>query len=402
MGAPVLIKGGYLFPADIRADVLIRNGVIDTVAQDIDPAQSQAKVIDAAGCIVIPGLVEAHCHLDKTLWSGPWLAERSASTIAERIALKARNAEHGLPSLAYADALLRRMAALGTTHIRTHTDVDPEVGLRGIELIQEVADRAADLVAVEQVAFPQSGVAKAPGTHELLRQAARMPGVAAIGGVDPAGYDGDPHVQLRAIFEVADEAGCKIDIHLHDYGTLGAWELELIAQYTKTLGMQDRVTVSHAFALSTVEPAQQQRLIETLAEQKISIITALPYDRPLLPTHRLLEAGVAYGMGNDNIDDLWSAFGSGDMLERAWLLAYRSEWRKDALIRTALEIATLGNAAVLQLDRYGIAPGCKADLVIARARTPGELVVKRPLERWVIKNGVVVHQPAASAAGAVI
>jgi cytosine deaminase len=218
-----------------------------------------------------------------------------------------------------------------------------------------------------------------------------MQGVVAIGGVDPAGYDGDPHAQLRAIFGVADEAGCKIDIHLHDPGTLGAWELELIAQYTKTHGMQGRVTISHAFALSTVEPALQQRLIETLVEQKISIITALPYDRPLLPTTSLLKAGVPLGLGNDNIDDLWSAFGTGDMLERAWLLAYRSEWRKDALIRTALDVATAGSASALQLDRYGVSPGCKADLVIARARTPGELVVKRPRQRWVIKNGVVIH-----------
>lgn len=399
MSKSVLIKNGYIFPSDIRADMLIRNGAIDAVAQSIDPAQSQAEIIDATDCIVIPGLIEAHCHLDKTLWSGPWLAERSASTIAERIALKERNTQYGLPNAAYADNLLRRMISLGTTHIRTHTDVDPEVGLRGIELIQEVADNAAGLVSVEQVAFPQSGVAKAPGTHELLRKAARMQGVVAIGGVDPAGYDGDPHVQLRAIFEVADEADCKIDIHLHDPGTLGAWELELIAQYTKTLGMQNRVTVSHAFALSTVEPALQQRLIETLAEHRISIITALPYDRPLLPTHMLQQAGIALGMGNDNIDDLWSAFGSGDMLERAWLLAYRSEWRKDALIRTALEVATTGSAEVLQLDGYGVSPGCKADLVIAPARTPGELVVKRPAQRWVIKNGVVVHRPASSAIG---
>ena len=397
MSKSILIKNGYIFPSDIRADMLMRDGVIDTVAQSIDPtsAPAPAEVIDATGCIVIPGLIEAHCHLDKTLWSGPWLAERSASTIAERIALKDRNAEYGLPSATYADALLRQMASLGTTHIRTHTDVDPEVGLRGIELIQEVADNAADLVSVEQVAFPQSGIVKAPGTHELLRKAARMPGVVAIGGVDPAGYDGDPHGQLRAIFEIACEAGCKIDIHLHDAGTLGAWELELIAQYTKTFDMQNRVAVSHAFALSTVEPALQQRLVETLAERQIAIITALPYDRPLLPTNMLREAGVALGMGNDNIDDLWSAFGTGDILERAWLLAYRSEWRKDALIRTALEVATAGSASVLQLDRYGVSPGCKADLVIAPARTPGELVVKRPRQRWVIKNGAVVHRPEA-------
>ena len=38
------------------------------------------------------------------------------------------------------------------------------------------------------------------------------------------------------------------------------------------------------------------------------------------------------GLGQDGIRDFWSPYGNGDMLERAWQLAFRAPWScgKDA------------------------------------------------------------------------
>lgn len=88
--------------------------------------------------------------------------------------------------------------------MRTHTDVDPEIGLRGVETVQAAADAVQGKVAVEQVAFPQSGVARSPGTLRLLRQAVEELGARAVGGIDPAGFDGDPREQLRGLFKTAE------------------------------------------------------------------------------------------------------------------------------------------------------------------------------------------------------
>jgi cytosine/creatinine deaminase len=80
---------------------------------------------------------------------------------------------------------------------------------------------------VEQVAFPQHGLLINPGTAELLEEALRT-GVETIGGIDPAGMDGDPVRHLDVVFDLAARYGAGVGLHLHDGGSLGVWELELI------------------------------------------------------------------------------------------------------------------------------------------------------------------------------
>ena len=75
-----------------------------------------------------------------------------------------------------------------------------------------------------------------PGTAELL-EAALASGVETIGGIDPAGVDRDPVRHLDVVFELAARYGARIDLHLHDGGTLGLWELELIVDRTRDTGL---------------------------------------------------------------------------------------------------------------------------------------------------------------------
>ncbi len=73
-----------------------------------------------------------------------------------------------------------------------------------------------------------------------------------MGGLDPAGIDGDPDGQLRAIFGLAENAGRGVDIHLHDKGALGAWQVRRIADYTEASGLSGRVMISHAYCLGMI------------------------------------------------------------------------------------------------------------------------------------------------------
>ena len=143
-------------------------------------------------------LVEAHCHLDKTLYGGPWVPHSAGDALADRIAndRRPRRARH--PERRPHHGAARAMVAAGTSHVRTHTDVDPEVGLRGVEVVASAAERLGGRIAVEQVAFPQHGLLTNPGTAELLEEALKE-GVETIGGIDPAGMDGDPvrHLDVR-------------------------------------------------------------------------------------------------------------------------------------------------------------------------------------------------------------
>lgn len=383
----VLLHGGQLWGLRMPADILVRDGRIERVAATIDaPA---ARSFDITGQLVLPGLVEAHCHLDKTLYGGPWVPHSADDTLAGRIGNDlGRRAELGVPSVERVAALLARMSAYGTTHVRTHTDIDPLVGLRGVEAVREAA--AGSPIDVRQVAFPQHGVLTNPGTADLL-EAALKSGVEAIGGLDPAGIDRDPVRHLDVIFGLAARYGTHLDIHLHDGGSLGAWELELITERTKVLGLAGRVAVSHAYALGQLDDAYQDRLIQGFAEAGVALVTAAVYSFPVPPIKKLRAAGVTVACGHDGIRDLWGPYGSGDMLERAMHVAYRSTFRGDEDIELALEAATVGGARMLGLDDYGLAPGDRADLVVVPASGPAEAVVVHPARTLVMKDGAVLH-----------
>jgi len=219
------------------------------------------------------------------------------------------------------------------------------------------------------------------------------PGPTWSAGSTPAGFDHRPVEHLDLVFAIAGRHGCGLDIHLHEGGELGAFTIDLILERTRALGLAGRVTISHAFALAEVPEPRLHRLVEGLADQRVSLTTVAPGNRPPLPLARLDAAGVAVGLGCDGIRDLWSPWGDGDVLGRAALLAWRAGARRDQDLAAALELATTGGAGVLGLDGYGLEPGCWADLTLVPAATVGEAVVAHPPRSLVLKRGRVVAGP---------
>jgi cytosine deaminase len=389
MSADVVLRGVRPMAAGGPVDVLVRGGVIERVAPGLVPPPG-ASVVDGRNGILLPGLVDAHMHLDKTFWGLPWRAHEAGPTTRERIENERRlRRELALPADEQAEGLARQAMSRGTLHIRSHVDVDTEVGLRNFEGVMTARSRLRDLVSIQVVAFPQSGVVTRPGTAELLEQAVKD-GAELIGGVDPTGIDGDAAGQLDVVFGIAGRHGAGVDIHLHDGGAEGAAQIRMIAERTRALGLAGKVAVSHAFCLGMVDERLLEGLVALLREQRIAIMTTAPGDRPTPPVRRLREAGVTVGAGSDGVRDAWTPLGNADMLERAMLVAYRNGFRADPLLHDALDITTRGNAGVLGLAGYGLEVGCRADLVVVPCETLGEIVAMRPPRALVISGGRVV------------
>jgi cytosine deaminase len=258
-----------------------------------------------------------------------------------------------------------------------------------VDAVRAGAKRLQGRIGVEQVAFPQHGLLINPGTAELLEEALKR-GVETIGGIDPAGMDGDPVRHLEIVFDLAARYGAGVDLHLHDGGSLGVWELELIAERTRDAGLGGRVTVSHAYGFCQADAGTQARVIERLTQVGVTLVTAAVYSFPVPPIKQLRAAGANVACGHDGICDLWGPYGSGDMLERAMHVAYRSTFRRDEDIELALEAATYGGARALGLEPYGLVAGAPADLVVVAARTAAEAVVTHPVRELVLKQGRVV------------
>lgn len=373
-----------------RVDVTLHDGRIAA----IDPHQPGVRApgenaLDCRGALVMPAFVDGHCHLDKTFLGAPWQPHRSAGSLRERIANeKVLRTQIGVPITERATALANRMVALGTGHVRSHVDIDPEAGLTGLHALLEVRAALADRISIQLVAFPQSGVVTAPGVADLLN-AALAEGADLIGGLDPAGFDGDVDGQLDVVFGLADRHGAGIDIHLHDPGTLGTGQLRAIAERTRTLGLGGKVTVSHAYALGQVDDDDVDRTATALAAAGVAILTNGPAGT-MPPVLRLRDHGVRVFAGSDNIRDAWWPYGTGDMLERATIIGLEGALMTDDELRYAASLITDSAAAALGLDDYGLSPGCRADLVVVDAGGVAEAVAAHPERRWVLHNGRVV------------
>ncbi|WP_084522503.1 amidohydrolase [Nocardia inohanensis] len=387
----LLLRGGRPWTPGqpvTTADILIRDGRIAAVGPHL--AGTAAETIDLGGALVLPGLVDTHCHLDKTMYGGPWVPNTGGRTLAGRIANgEGRRDELGLPSADYASNLLAAMVAGGTAHVRSHIDIDPEVGLRGVAAVRAAAERHRDRVDVQLVAFPQGGLMNRPGTGKLL-EAALADGVEVIGGLDPAGYDNDPTGQLDLLFGLAEKYGAGIDIHLHDRGALGAWQYDLIIERTRATGLAGRVTISHAYAMGELAETEQRRIAEDLAEAGVSMVTCAVGGAPVVPVRTMHEAGATLALGNDGIRDLWTPYGDGDMLRRVMTVAFRDRLVADPEIELALAAGTHGGAKVLGLDAYGLGVGSAADLFTVHAETPAAAVVSVPVRTLVMKRGRIV------------
>ncbi|MDP7650717.1 MAG: amidohydrolase family protein [Rhodospirillales bacterium] len=376
-----------------RVDIRVRDGAIAEVGPKLEASGGDSLLLDADGALVIPGLIDGHLHLDKTLLGLPWKPHPAGPTLSERIEAE-KHLRHALP-LSVEDRaanLIRRVLSNGTVHLRTHVDIDPEIGLENLYGVLSARERFKDFISIQIVAFPQSGVVSCPGTAALLDEAVEA-GADLVGGLDPAGIDGDPDGQLDAVFDIAERRGVGIDIHLHDRGELGTSELVLIAERTAAQGMGGRVTVSHGFCLGEVDEATFGRTAERLAESGVAILTHGPGSQAIPPINRLRAAGVTVFAGSDNIRDSWSPYGSGDMVERVMWIAYRSGFRTDQELAVAFELATIAAAKALGLDRYGLDVGCRADFVVLRGSTLGEAIVEHPRRSLVVKSGrVVAHE----------
>ena len=371
-------------------DLHLAGGTIAAIVPAGSPSATRAETLDCAGHLVSPSFVEGHIHLDKTLIGLPFIPHRAGGTVAARIeAEKSLRRELTLPVTERGGRLIEQIVRFGTGALRSHVDIDTEIGLEGLHALLALKSRYSALVDIEIVAFPQSGILRDPGTADLL-DAAMREGATLVGGLDPAGIDGDIGGHLDVVFEVAARHGAGVDIHLHDPGPLGAFELRDIAARTRAAGLDGRVAVSHAFALGAVEDAEFERTAEALARARVAIMTNGPGDGPMPPVRRLAAAGVTVFAGSDNIRDAWSPFGDGDMLGRAMMIGYRQGFRSDEDLAHAFAMATTLPAAVLGLADYGLEVGGRADLVVLAAGSVAEAVAGQPMPRSTIKRGRIV------------
>ncbi|MEC1372955.1 amidohydrolase [Heyndrickxia oleronia] len=370
--------------------LLIKEGKIAKILPSTEAITDNLPKKDVKKQLVLPSFIEKHCHLDKTLLSDRWRAVTPVKNIFERLEIEKTT----LPNLETttqerAESLLNIYQQSGVTHVRTHVDIYPEVGLKNLEEVQKALQSFEGKLSYEIVAFPQHGLLRTKA-KDLVREAVRQ-GASLVGGVDPATVDGDIEASLQEMVEIAVEGNAGIDLHLHDADHLGIFTMKRLAQLTKEAGLQGKVSISHAFGLGDISAAQAEAMADILADAGITIITSVPLGRKFPPVQLLHRKGVEVAVGCDNIFDVWSPFGNGDILERASRLAEISGWVNEQSLAQTLSFITGGKTPLNdQGEQIWPKVGDDADLVVVDATCSAETIARRSKRVATIFQGEIV------------
>ncbi len=377
-----------LLPDGRRASLALAGGRIAAIG-DLAP-NDVGDIHDLGGDLVLPGLVDGHMHLDKTLLGLPWMGHAAQPFRMSRIETDKRI----LPNLPLSTAeraanLIRLAVGHGTAHIRTHVDVDLEGKLSKLEGVLAARERLAHAATVQIVAFPQSGVMRCPGVLDLL-DAAMREGADLVGGIDPLEIDRDSKGQLDGIFALAVKHATGLDIHLHEPGEMGLFNVQEICARTRANGLGGKVTISHGFCLGGVAESKAAAAAALMAEAGVALVTHGAGGGTLPPLMLLRHAGVTVFAGNDDVRDTWSPYGTGDMLDRAGVIGWRADLRHDDLLGEVFEWVAGAGARVLGIADHGLDIGCAANLFTLPASGIPEAIGAHPPRRLVFHRGRLV------------
>jgi len=375
-------------------DIGIQGATIVAISSTLE---ADAPELKAAGCLVIPGMIETHIHLDKTCILDRCRIEEG--TVAEAVRETAAAKRNFTVEDVYARGkrTLERCIAQGTMHMRTHVELDPGIGMIGFEAVEQLARDYAWAMDVELCVFPQEGLTNNPGTEELLIEGLRR-GARAIGAVPY--FDTDPRAQIDRIFAIARDFDAEIDMHLDLAETTQGMQIEYVCRKTEEFGWGGRVAVGHATQMSLLPPERFSAIAAKLASAGVAV-TILPstdlhlmgrshdhaVPRGVVPAEPLRRAGVICSISTNNLLNPFTPYGDGSLIRMANLYANVCHVSRPADLAGCLDMITDAAARLMRLEDYGIAVGGSADLVCLDASNPAEAIAALAQPLWGIKRG---------------
>ncbi|PSP73230.1 S-adenosylhomocysteine deaminase [Halobacteriales archaeon QS_3_64_16] len=364
------IAGGrYLTPEMVveTGDVLVDRGTGKIIS--VGEVEDGEETLDATGCVVMPGLVNAHTHAAMTLLRGyaddepleSWLREHVWPAEAQLTAEDIR---------AGTDLALCEMIRSGTTAFCDMYFEEPAVAAA----VEEAGLRALLGHGIVTVGKDEEGVAaeleEGLGFAREYRNASTEESVEGESWVRTACM---PH-SLTTVAEDAIEecvaAAKDLDVPIHYHANETEGEVEPIVsergirplEYADDRGLLgDRALLAHGVHLD-------DREISLLAERGTGVVhcpaSNMKLASGMAPIQDLLDAGVTVGLGTDgaasnNDLDLFD-----ELRDAAMVGKVAADDASAVAAPDVLEMATRGGAELLGFDSGRIEPGRSADLAV--------------------------------------
>jgi cytosine deaminase len=401
-GASGLVLANAALDRGRRVNVRVLDGRVAAVGGDvgIEPGDD---VVDLAGYVLLPGLVEPHVHLDKAFTSGrtaPGSGDLPGA-IAAWLGLREQLSTDDFAGRARRAALT--YLANGATAIRAHTDVGAAIGITALDAVRTVRAELAGTVDIEIVAMANVPLTGLEGRDNVaaLRDAIDA-GADVVGGAP--WLDPDPVAACQLLIDLAESAGRPVDLHVDETTDPAADTLSVLIDLVGR-GFPHRVTASHAVSLASRPLASQQRIADGLAEAGVAVVT-LPQTnlwlqgrdarpaarRGLTAVAELRAVGVTVAAGADNIRDPFNPLGRADPLETASLLAAAAHLPPSQ----ALAAVSTDGWTALGRPPVALRPGSPAIFVAVAAADASDAVAGSPPDRIVIRGHRIVARTRAA------
>jgi cytosine deaminase len=390
-----------------RNDAMFDIGIEREKFAAIEPKlAAEGRELDLEGRLVSPPFIETHIHLDKSCILDRCKAEKGDLEEAIGEVTKAKRGFTPEDVYQRARRTLEKAILNGTSHMRTHLEVDPGIGLRGLEGVLPLIDEFKWAIDLQICIFPQEGLLNNPGTDELMVEALRRGG--KVVGAAPY-TDSNPHAQIDRVFEMAREFDIDIDMHLDFAPTAEDLDLIYVCELTEKYKYGGRVAIGHVTKLSGAPPDVFAKAAKRLADAGVAL-TVLPSTdlylmgrhmehsvmRGVTAAHKLLHAGVNCSLSTNNVLNPFTPFGDCSLIRMANLYANICHVGARSDIRECYNMITSRSAALLRLADYGIAVGNSADLVVLDCTEPEAAVAELVAPMYGFKRGrhTFTRQPA--------
>jgi len=411
MAVDLILRNAYLLghpDPRTKFDLGIDKGKIVAIQPKL---QGEAREIDLAGRLVSPSFIETHIHLDKSCILDRCKSEKGDLEEAIQEVTRQKKAFTAEDVYSRAKRTLEKAISNGTGYMRTHLEVDPGIGLRGLEGVLPLVNEYKWAIDLEICVFPQEGLLNNPGTDELMVEALKR-GCRVVGAAPYT--DTNPHGQIDRVFEIARELDIDIDMHLDFGNTAEYMDIDYVCELADRFGYGGRVAVGHVTKLSVIPMDQFNAIVKRLASTGVAV-TVLPSTdlylmgrhqdhgvlRGVVPIHKMLEHGVNCSLSTNNVLNPFTPFGDCSLIRMANLYANICQVGKRHDVRECFDMVSRRSARLMRLKDYGLEVGKSADLVVLDCDSPEQAVAELAAPLYGFKRGrmtfsrepVKLHRP---------
>lgn len=391
--------GGRPALADLH---LAQGRVLGLAPHDAQFTPPAGSAWNLAGALVLPGLVDAHTHLDKAFTLARMGAVQPGLLGAIDAMMVDRRSWTPADVRARASRALQWAHEAGTVHLRTHCDWwEPQAQPLAWNVLRELAQEWAARLVLERVALiPLHLYAERDTALRLARSVAESGPGALLGGFVHS-TNWNPQA-LRHLFEAAQAHGLNVDLHVDEELHPGAQGLATTAALLRELRFEGHVVCGHACALAAQNEATALATLDAVAQCPITLVTLpitnlllqdavtgrTPRQRGLTLVKEAQARGIPVLIASDNVQDPFCPVGSFDPLEALatgvlaaqldapfdrWSQALcRSDWLRRGPQELPLQPGSSADLIVFhQADAWGFPSRTQPRLVLRQGRVAG-------------------------------